>query len=125
MTTRIDYRLASSEAIEDELSERVEDYRLRLNITQSRLAQEAGVSRNTISRLAKGGKGVSLDSFIRILKALRLAHNLELLIPAPQISPLEELKRASQPSRQRARGRKQDQKKWTWEDNEQKGEDAS
>ena len=117
MKHKISFNLASSEAIEDALSERIEEIRLKRNITQSRLAREAGVSRSTITRLAQAGKGISLDSFIRILKALQLTNNLEALLPDPGLSPLEELEKGSQPSRQRARARKQDQKKWTWQDN--------
>ncbi len=114
MMHKINFNLASSKAIEDALSERIEEIRLKRNITQSRLAREAGVSRSTITRLAQAGKGISLDSFIRILKALQLANNLEALLPDPRLSPLEELEKDSQPSRQRARARKQDRKKWTW-----------
>ncbi|MCY3879929.1 MAG: helix-turn-helix transcriptional regulator [Rhodobacteraceae bacterium] len=116
MVHKIDFSLASSEAIENALSERIEEIRLKQNVTQARLAREAGVSRSTITRLVQKGKGISLDSFIRILKALHLAHNLGTLLPDPGLSPLEELKRANQPSRRRARARKRDQKKWTWED---------
>jgi len=81
MTHKIDFSVASSEAIEDALSERIEALRLQQNITQSHLAREAGVSRSTITRLAQQGKGISLDSFIRILQALQLQHNLESLLP--------------------------------------------
>lgn len=122
MTHKIDFVLASSEAIEDALSERIEEIRLQQNITQSRLASEAGVSRSTITRLVQGGKGISLDSFIRILKALNMANRLETLLPDSSLSPLEELKKANQPSRQRARAKKKDQKKWTWGDQGQDDE---
>ncbi len=125
MTHKIDFDLASSEAIEDALSERIEEIRLRRNITQSRLAREAGVSRSTITRLAQEGKGISLDSFIRVLKALQLADNLGTLLPDPGLSPLEELEKSSQLSRQRARARKRDQKKWTWGDQGQDDGEAS
>ena len=125
MTHKIDFGLASSETIEDALSERIEEIRLKRNITQSRLAREAGVSRSTITRLAQEGKGISLDSLIRVLKALQLADNLGTLLPDPGLSPLEELEKSSQPSRQRARARKRDQKKWTWGDQGQDDGEAS
>jgi len=105
--------------IEHALSQKVEEIRLKRNITQSRLAHEAGVSRSTMTRLTQQGKGISLDSFIRILKALHLADKLEMLLRNSNISPLEELKRAQRPKRQRARTKKQEQKKWTWTDNAQ------
>lgn len=118
MMHKIEFGLASSEAIENALSERIEELRLQRNITQSRLAREAGVSRSTITRLVQEGKGISLDSFIRILKALQLAHNLESLLPDPGLSPLAELENGGQAPRQRARGKKRDRKKWTWQDDE-------
>ncbi|OED38838.1 hypothetical protein AB833_18040 [Chromatiales bacterium (ex Bugula neritina AB1)] len=113
-----DYDLASSETIEDALSARIEAIRLNRNITQSRLAREAGVSRSTISRLAQQGKGISLDSFIRILKALQLTQNLEMLLPDPGLSPLDQLKKKNQSPRQRARPKKQDPEKWAWGDDQ-------
>ena len=122
---KIEFSLASSETIEDALSERIEAIRLSRNITQSRLAKAAGVSRSTITRLAQTGKGISLDSFIRILKALDLESQLELLLPLPAESPLERLQKPSK-ARQRARlkGSKKSATKsssgneslWTWED---------
>lgn len=118
MMHKIEFGLASSEAIENALSERIEELRLQRNITQSRLAREAGVSRSTITRLVQEGKGISLDSFIRILKALQLAHNLESLLPDPGLSPLAELEKGGNAPRQRARGKKRDRKKWTWRDDE-------
>lgn len=116
MTHKINFSFASSEMIENALSQRIEDTRLRYNITQNDLAKEAGVSRSTITRLAQEGKGISLDSFIRILKALKLAQNLDVLIPDPGLSPLKQLSKDSQPERQRARPKKKNRKKWTWGD---------
>lgn len=116
MTHKINFTLASSNTIEDALSKRIEEIRLSRNMTQSRLAKEAGVSRSTITRLAQPGKGISLDSFIRILQALQLTDNLATLLPEPSISPLAELDQGDHPPRQRARARKSSQKTWTWQD---------
>ena len=112
MAHEIDFLLASSEDIETVLSRRLEEIRLSRNITQSHLAKEAGVSRSTITRLAQEGKGISLDSFIRILKALHLHGHLEALLPDPSVSPLRLLE--GKKSRQRARSKKSKTKSWTW-----------
>jgi len=56
------------------------------NISQAKLAEEAGVSRRTISRM-ENGKGVSLDTFIRVMQALGLTDQLDALIPASDIRP--------------------------------------
>ncbi len=100
---KVDFALASSEAIEDALLSRLAAIRLSRNITQNRLAKDAGVSRSTITRLAQQGKGISLDSFIRILKALDLDPRLESLLPNPEQSPLQRLANRPRKTRQRAR----------------------
>ncbi|MCY4228972.1 MAG: helix-turn-helix transcriptional regulator [Gammaproteobacteria bacterium] len=116
MLHNYDFRLASSETIEHILGKRIEAIRLTRNITQSQLAREAGVSRSTVTRLAQQNKGISLDSFIRILKALHLESNLETLLPDSVLSPLDELEKNTRPARKRARPTKKNQKKWTWSD---------
>jgi transcriptional regulator with XRE-family HTH domain len=55
------------------------------------LAEEAGLSRSTVARLADGNN-VSLDSFIRILQALGLSGHLKALLPDPDIRPVEQVK---------------------------------
>lgn len=117
MTHNIDFSLASSEAIEDALSQQIEDIRLSRNLTQARLAEQAGVSRSTFTRLGQEGKGVSLNSFIRIMQALQLNSHLEALLPDPGISPLERLKLEGK-GRRRARRKKKTTQEWTWDDGE-------
>lgn len=39
-------------------------------LTQAQLADRAGISRAALSRLEHGGEGVSLESFLRVLRAL-------------------------------------------------------
>lgn len=120
MLHNIDFSLASSEDIESALAQRIEAIRLDRNIPQARLAEQAGVSRSTMTRMAQDGKGISLDSFIRIMVALQLQDHLEALLPNPSISPLERL--ASQSKvRQRARTKKKPKSKWTWNDKETAG----
>jgi len=117
MTHTIDFSLATSEEIENALSQRIEAIRLRQNITQQELARIAGVSRSTITRLGQEDKGISLDSFIRILKALQLDEHLAALLPEPGISPLEILERGGEaPQRVSAKKAKARQKKWQWGD---------
>ncbi|MBX2867559.1 MAG: helix-turn-helix domain-containing protein [Acidiferrobacterales bacterium] len=111
--------ILASTQIENELGRQIESIRLSRNITQSQLADAAGVSRSTISRLAKENAGISLDSFIRILQALDLTEQLETLLPDPEIRPLQQLSKKSY-SRQRARqsgsGTSQSEESWTWGD---------
>ena len=71
-----------------EIGFRISKVRLKKNITQSKLAFEAGVSESTIKRL-ENGEPVKLDSLFRILSKLELAENFEEMIPAPSLSPIE------------------------------------
>lgn len=111
----ISFSIASSDQIEDQLGERIEALRLSQNITQNELAKRAGVSRSTIVRLATPGKGISLDSFIRVLQALGVHQNLANLLPDPSISPIRLLEQKGH-TRKRASSSRQ-KSEWTWGDN--------
>ena len=54
------------------------------------LTGEAGVAPRTIGRFEKG-QGVSVDTFIRVLTALRIQQNLEALLPDPAVRPVERI----------------------------------
>ncbi len=64
--------------------------RLEQNLTQARLAEEAGVSLATVRRL-EAGHSVQLANWIRILGALGLEGRLDLLVPERAVSPLQQL----------------------------------
>ncbi|MDH3628193.1 MAG: helix-turn-helix domain-containing protein [Acidobacteriota bacterium] len=113
MPYKVNFSLASSDQIESALARRLEAIRLSRNITQSQLAREAGVSLSTISRLVQDGKGISLDSFIRILQALKLHGHLEALLPDPAVNPLERIKGRGK-RRQRARPKTKESAEWSW-----------
>jgi transcriptional regulator with XRE-family HTH domain len=110
-------------AVLQELGSRLRESRLRRNLSQARLAEEAGVGRVTLQRLEEGASGASLPSLIRVLRALGLVEGLDQLIPEAAPSPIEELRRRGQ-RRQRAgtsRSPQPDespQRPWEWGDAE-------
>ena len=113
MTQKIDYLLASPEAIESSLGNKLERLRLSKNINQSALADEAGVSRRTITRL-ENGEGTSLDTFIRVMRALGIVDRLETLLPDPATRPIERIRLGGR-ERKRARMKKTSgAEAWTW-----------
>lgn len=116
MTYKIDFSTATSEQIEAALCARLSRIRLSRNITQKQLADEAGVSLRTIGRM-ENGEGVSLDTFIRALIALRVQHSLEILLPDPAVRPVERVSESGE-ERQRARPKvtSEGQEAWTWGD---------
>ncbi len=109
----------SDRAVLKELGSRIARYRLNKNLTQAMLAAQAGVSTPTIQRIEQG-KSTQASNLIRILRALKLLDNLEVLIPEPAISPIQQAKmrgklrqRASSPS-----GKQDQPPEWSWGDEE-------
>lgn len=118
MAYNIDFSVATSDQMEAALCKRLESIRLSRNITQAQLAEEAGVSPRTIGRLEKG-QGVSVDTFIRVMKALGIHHSLEALLPDPAVRPVE---RIGISARERKRARPapvgDEGSAWSWGDGE-------
>lgn len=121
MAYKLDFSIATSEQIETALCERLESIRLLRNVTQADLAKEAGVALRTIGRLEKG-QGISLDTFIRILIALGVQDNLQVLLPDPSIRPIDRVSIRSGTERKRARPPKAQEKDatWSWGDEKEK-----
>ncbi len=86
-----------------ELGRHLHDLRLRQNIDQRQLADRADVALNAVKNL-EGGKGSTVISLIRVLRALGREEWLSTLAPQVSISPLQMLK--AKHVRQRASKRK-------------------
>ena len=116
MDYKIDFTIAQSKQIEVALCKQLKKIRLARNITQEKLAEEAGLSIRTVYTLEKG-LGVSLDTFIRVLIALNIQYNLEVLLPDPEIKPIDLLKKKKK-ERKRARTESSRHKDidWVWGD---------
>ncbi len=116
MTYQIDFSIATSEQIEKALCKQLENIRLSRNVTQIQLAKEAGVSPNTIGNLEKG-KGISFDTFIRVLSGLGIQQNLEALLPDPSVRPIDRVNIGGA-ERKRASSKKTNIEKtpWIWGD---------
>ena len=122
MSYNIEFSITTSDQIETALCKRMESIRLSRNITQEQLADEAGVSPRTIGRLEKG-QGVSMDTFIRVMIALRIQQNLEALLPDPTVRPIERIG-LDAGERKRARPTKSinELPTWSWGDGEEDNE---
>lgn len=70
------------------IGERVKTARLKQNITQESLAENAQVSLSALKRTEKGDIG-SVESLIRILRVLNLLDVLLDLVQLPPVSPNE------------------------------------
>ena len=89
----------TAEEMELEFGRQLRDLRLRRNIDQRQLAEQAGVALNAVKNL-ENGRGATLTSLVKVLRALGRADWLETLAPTVAISPMQLLK-TKQP-RQRA-----------------------
>jgi transcriptional regulator with XRE-family HTH domain len=78
----------------------IKHHRLEQNKTQNQLANESGINRSTLVEF-ENGQGVSLKTFIQLLRALGLLHTLEAFKIELQISPLQ-LAKLEQQKRKRA-----------------------
>ena len=89
----------TTEEWEATLGRQLRDLRLRQNVDQRQLAEQAGVALNVVKNL-EAGKGATIKSLVKVLRALGRIEWLDSLAPAVSISPLQMLK--SKPLRQRA-----------------------
>lgn len=90
MAQKISYELASNQQIRTDLGEKLASQRLAQNITQEQLAERSGVSLRTLKRLEKG-ENSSIETLIKVMSGLQLLANLEQLIPAPTVRPMERI----------------------------------
>jgi len=82
-----------------ELGERVRGYRLQQNRTIASLASDAGIGPRTIVRL-EAGEHPTLETVVRVLRALGRLDALDAFLPPPGVSPLQ---LAAQSGRERVR----------------------
>lgn len=108
----------NSRYILENIGNEIRTTRIDKALSQKDLANLSGVSFSTITRLEQG-ESVSLENFIKVLKALELANNLNLVIPekkeiAESIwNPVKKRKRVSSKQKE-----EQNEIEWEWGDKE-------
>lgn len=99
-----------------ELGLRLAAARLERNLTQAELAAEAGVAKRTVERL-EAGESSQLANLVRVVRALGLAANFDLLVPETPPSPIAELKlRGRQRERASRRAKRGTPGPWRWKE---------
>lgn len=82
---KIDY-LTPDEAILSELGQRLARVRKQQGLSQAKLAEEAGIGVATLGRIEAGQSG-QMDSWLKIMKALRMTASVEAFLPENFDSP--------------------------------------
>ena len=107
-------KISTTRQVEIEIGSRLARLRLSRNVTQSMLAEDAGVGVRTLRRL-EAGEPSTLDTFLRIALALDLGDAILGAIPTGEIRPIE---RVSRTGLERRRARPQPKEiraaTWTW-----------
>lgn len=89
------------------LGDRLRAHRKVRRLSQTELAERAGVSRTTVSKLERG-HDVTLESWVAVLRTLGLLGALDAAITAPPASPIDAF--------ERAQTRQGDKTTWAWGD---------
>lgn len=95
----------SASALAEEIGQRLKQARLNRDLTQTEVAERAGVARKSVLNAEKGK--VPFDVFIAIMVALDLTEKLELFLPRQEISPIQ-LAKLQGKQRRRASGQRKD-----------------
>ena len=90
----------SPQELQTELGRRIRQLRLSRNIAQRAAAEKAGVTRAALQNL-EAGRGSSVQTLLRTLKALNYLEGIEILAPQPTVNPLALLKTKTPPQRAR------------------------
>lgn len=97
-----------------EVSERFKQYRISANITREELSEQSFVSVGTIARF-ENGKEIGLATFVKLMTALGLLKNMDLLIPDHTLRP--SFYTQGQKLAERARKKESPkQRNWKWGD---------
>ena len=92
----------SDKAVIALIGERIQKERLNQNLTQLALADRAGITDRTVRSMENGEKS-TVETLIRVLRALGRLGAIDAFLPEPGLSPLQ-LAKLQGRTRQRASG---------------------
>jgi transcriptional regulator with XRE-family HTH domain len=100
-----DSSFKTPEELQTMLGARLRKLRLSRNTDQRATADKAGISEKALRNL-ESGRGSTVETLLRTLKALDSLEGIEMLAPEPGVDPLALLRRSKPPQRVR-RAKKQ------------------
>jgi transcriptional regulator with XRE-family HTH domain len=95
-----DIKFRSSEELQTDLGKRMRQLRLSRNLDQRTTAEKAGIAERALRNL-ETGRGSSVQTLLRTLKALDYTQGIEMLAPDVTVNPLALLRTAKPPQRVR------------------------
>lgn len=90
----------SPKELQIHLGKQMRRLRLSRNLDQLTTAEKAGISEKALRSL-ETGKGSTVETLVRVLKALDALHGLDSLAPAPTVDPMAMLRLGMEPRRAR------------------------
>ena len=96
----MDLQQATIHELQSFLGDRLRALRVERRLTQEEAAAKGAVSLRALQQL-EAGKGSTVETLLRALKAVGQVNTLDALAPQPTVSPLAMLKSNKQPSRVR------------------------
>ena len=88
--------------LQHQLGERLKRLRLSRNLDQRTTAEKAGISEKALRNL-ETGRGSTVETLLRVLKALDSLQGIDLLAPEASVNPLDLLRQSKPPQRARRR----------------------
>jgi transcriptional regulator with XRE-family HTH domain len=82
------------------LGERLRRLRLNRNLDQCTTAEKAGISEKALRNL-ESGRGSTVATLLRVLKALEYLQGIDMLAPEISVNPLDLLRQPKAPQRAR------------------------
>ena len=100
-TAMTDMTFMSPDELQAALGKQLQELRIAKSLNQVMTAEKAGISEKALRNL-EAGRGSSIETLVRVLKALDSLDGLRLLAPKSSVSPLA-LLRHSETARRRVR----------------------
>ena len=93
-----DMSFMSPQELQAALGSQLQELRIAKNLDQITTAEKAGISEKALRNL-EAGRGSTVETLVRVLKALDSVDGLRLLAPKPSVSPLALLRHSGRPRR--------------------------
>jgi transcriptional regulator with XRE-family HTH domain len=99
-----DINFLSISDVQARLGEQVRQLRISKDLSQISAAEKAGISERAMKDL-EAGRGSTVETLLRVLKALDSLAGIDLIVPKPTVSPLAVLRHAKPRQRVRRSGK--------------------